>query len=61
MTARVYPLIKETEGRNVLLVTHGGVCRIIRGYFESMDIESFTSFSQKNCELRSYDNEGEGM
>ena len=56
MGARVYPLIRETEGKNVLLVTHGGICRIIRGYFEDMDREDFINFSQKNCELRTYDN-----
>ena len=57
MAARVYPLIRETEGKNVLLVTHGGICRIIRGYFEDIDPEDYINFSQGNCELRTYDND----
>ena len=57
MAARVYPLIRETEGKNVLLVTHGGICRIIRGYFEDMDPEEYVNFSQGNCELRTYEND----
>ena len=56
MRARVLPLIKETKGKNVLLVTHGGICRIIRSCFEDMSKEEFINFSQGNCELRSYKN-----
>ena len=56
MAARVVSLLRETAGRNVLLVTHGGICRIIRNYFEEMDREDFVCFSQANCELRAYDN-----
>ena len=56
MAARVIPLIKETEGRNILLVTHGGICRIIRSCFEDISREELIKFSQENCELRMYDN-----
>ena len=54
MAARVFPLIKELEGANALLVTHGGICRIIRSYFEDMGNEEFVRFSQGNCEVRMY-------
>ena len=58
MAARVFPLIREAAGKNVLLVTHGGICRIIRSWFEDMSREDFVTFSQANCELRSYENSG---
>ena len=54
MAARVFPLIKEFDGVNALLVTHGGICRIIRSYFEDMGNEEFVQFSQGNCEVRMY-------
>ena len=54
MAARVFPLIKELEGKNALLVTHGGICRIIRSYFEDMGNEEFVQFAQGNCEMLMY-------
>jgi probable phosphoglycerate mutase len=54
LAARVFPLIKELDGANALLVTHGGICRMIRSYFEDMDNEEFVQFSQGNCEVRIY-------
>ena len=54
MAARIFPLIREVEGKNALFVTHGGVCRIIRSYFEDMGNEEFVQFSQENCEIRVY-------
>ena len=54
LAARVFPLIKELDGANALLVTHGGICRMIRSYFEDMGNEEFVQFSQGNCEVRIY-------
>ena len=54
MASRVFPLIKELEGKNAFLVTHGGICRIVRSYFEDMGNEEFVQFSQGNCEIRAY-------
>lgn len=54
MAARVFPLIKELEGRNALLVTHGGICRMICSYFNDMGNEEFVRFAQGNCEVRMY-------
>ena len=55
LAARVFPLLKELEGANALLVTHGGICRMIRNYFEDMGNEEFVKFSQGNCEVRTYE------
>ena len=54
LAARVYPLIEELGETNALLVTHGGICRIIRSYFEDMGNEEFVQFAQGNCEVRMY-------
>ena len=54
MAARVFPLIKELSGAHALLVTHGGICRIIRSCFEDMGNEEFVKFSQGNCEVKMY-------
>ena len=54
IAARVYPLLEELDGKNALLVTHGGICRVIRSYFEDLGNEEFVQFSQGNCELAKY-------
>lgn len=58
MAYRIYGLvdtIKETyPGKNVLLVTHGGVCRIIKTYFEDMTNDAFFYYSPDNCKLAEY-------
>ena len=54
LVTRVYPLIEELGDTNALLVTHGGICRIIRSYFEDMGNEEFVQFAQGNCEVRMY-------
>ena len=55
IAARVFPLLKELKNKDALLVTHGGVCRVIRSYFEDMGNEEFVQFSQGNCEVRMYE------
>lgn len=55
---RVYALIEELKGKypaqNVLLVCHGGVCRLIRTYFEDMTNEEFFHYSEENANVREY-------
>ena len=55
---RVYGLLEELKGkypdRNVLLVCHGGVCRLIRTYFEDMTNEEFFLYSEENANVREY-------
>ena len=56
---RVYGLLDEIKvkynGKNVLLVTHGGVCRVIKTYFEDMTNEEYFNYSQDNCALAVYE------
>ena len=46
---RLYP------DENVLLVCHGGICRVIDSYFHDMTVERFMGFFMGNCELREYE------
>lgn len=56
---RVYSLLEEAKeryaGEALLLVCHGGICRIIESYFHDMTNEEFFRFSMKNCEVREYE------
>lgn len=48
--------IKEThQDKNVLVIAHGGVCRVINSYFESLNNEDFFQFNLGNCKLLTYD------
>lgn len=55
---RVYDLLEEIKGKytgkRVLLVCHGGVCRLIRTYFEDMTNEEFFLYSEENGAVREY-------
>ncbi|MGN0642814.1 MAG: histidine phosphatase family protein [Huintestinicola sp.] len=59
LVSRVYGLIDEIREKypddNVLLVCHGGVCRVIEAYFNGMTRERFANFFMGNCELREYE------
>ncbi len=59
LVARVYSLLDDVKekykGKNVLLVSHGGVCRIIDAYFNEMSKERFANFFMGNCELLKYE------
>lgn len=56
---RVYGLLedvkREYDGKNVLLVCHGGVCRIINTYFEDMTNSEFFHYSPDNASVREYE------
>jgi broad specificity phosphatase PhoE len=55
---RVYGLLESIKeqypDKNVLLVCHGGVCRIINTYFEDITNEEFYHWSMENTQLREY-------
>lgn len=55
---RVYGLLNELKEKypekNILLVCHGGICRIVRTYFEDMTNEEFFNYSEKNATAREY-------
>ena len=56
---RVYSLLTEIKEKHpdktVLLVTHGGVCRVIKTFFEDMTNEEYFNYSQDNCALTVYE------
>ena len=56
---RVYGFIEELKEKypekHVLLVCHGGVCRVIRTYFENMTNEEYFYFSEDNANARVYE------
>ena len=55
VAARVYPFIKglisdpQLKDKSVLIVSHGGICRIITSFFRDMENEEFVTFSMPNC------------
>lgn len=55
---RVYNFLDEIKeqyaGKNVLLVTHNGICRVIRTYFDDISNEEFASYSVRNCDIEVY-------
>ena len=58
VAARVYSLLEEIRetyaGQNVLLLCHGGICRVIRTYFEDMTNEEYFHYSEENAAVREY-------
>ncbi len=56
---RVYGLLDEIKekyaDKNVLLVCHGGVCRIINTYFKDMTNDEFFNYNLENGKLEEYD------
>lgn len=56
---RVYGLIDEIKckykNKNVLIISHGGVCRIINTYFRDMTNEEFFNYTLQNGELEEYE------
>lgn len=60
VAARVYSFLDQliassSPDEAVLIVAHGGVCRVIENYFHGMDNEEFASYFLKNCEIRQFD------
>ena len=55
---RVYGFLddlKRREGLNgVLLVSHGGACRVLNTYFEDITNEAFAQWRMENAEVRRY-------
>lgn len=56
---RVYGFLDEIKekyrNQNVLVVCHGGVCRVIRTYFEDMTNEEYFHYSEENANARVYE------
>ena len=58
VAVRVYTFLdeikKQYDGQNVLIVSHGGVCRIIKTYFSDMTNEEFFNYTLQNGKLEKY-------
>lgn len=56
---RVYGLLEELKEQHpekrILLVCHGGICRVIRTYFEDMTNEDYFRYSEENAAIREYE------
>lgn len=56
---RIYGLIdkikEEYPEKKILLISHGGVCRIIRTYFKDMTNEEFFEYTLKNAYFEEYE------
>ena len=56
---RVYQFLNEIrekyKDKNVLVVAHGGISRVVNSYFMDMENEEFTHFVIDNCELKKYE------
>ena len=56
---RVYGLIDEIRYKyqkdNILIISHGGVCRIINTYFKDLTNEEFFNYTLKNGALEKYE------
>ena len=48
-------IIEKYRGKNVLIVSHGGVCRVIEMYFNDMTTEKFSGWFMENCQIIEYD------
>ena len=58
VAARVYPLIDELRERyadkNILLICHGGVCRVLKTYFQDMTNEEYFNYFLENAEFEKH-------
>ena len=58
LSHRVYSalddIIADYSGKTLLLVTRGGVCRVIETYFNDMTNEQFSNWFMDNCGLIEY-------
>ena len=56
---RVYGFLDELKekypDKNVLIVCHNGVCRVLRTYFDYLTNEDYYRFSQENASFREYE------
>ena len=57
LAQRIYNLIDDIKksDREVILVAHNGIARMVESYFREMNNEEFSSCGIKNCEIKRYD------
>ncbi len=44
----------EHPDETVLLMTHGGICRVVASYFENLENEEFVMYLMKNGQVREF-------
>jgi len=58
LAQRIYNFLDELKNTDsdetYLLVTHGGIARVVQSYFYDMTNDEFASFILNNCEIREY-------
>lgn len=58
LSHRVYSCLDDIQQnyveKNVLIVSHGGICRMIETYFNNMSPEQFSNWFMGNCQLIEY-------
>jgi probable phosphoglycerate mutase len=58
LSHRVYSLLddikKKYSGKTILIVCHGGICRVIETYFNDMTNEEYSNWFMDNCQLKEY-------
>lgn len=58
VAARIYPFLEKLKieylDKTVLLITHGGVCRVINSFFINMGNEEFSTYVIPNCGFKEY-------
>ena len=58
LAGRIYPLLQELKreyaDKSVLLVSHGGICRVIHNYFVDMGNEEFVTYAFPNCGIEEF-------
>lgn len=52
--AAIEDIISEYKDKNVLIVSHGGVCRIIETYFNNMTTDEYSNWFMGNCQVIEY-------
>lgn len=56
---RVYGFLEDLKKKyatkNVLVVCHGGICRIIHTYFNDITNDEFFGYGMENCEIKQYE------
>ena len=56
---RVYSFLEELENKypdkNILVVCHGGIVRVIHSYFNDMTNEELMTWLPENCCIQSYE------
>ena len=51
----IQKLVSIGSDRTVLVVCHGGVCRLFRAYFENMTNDEYYHYSEPNGAVREYE------